>query len=176
MSSSSSTMSAPLASTEEEEWEAHFPCSPCSTPREGVSRVFGADDRSCKSLRSPSNGTSCLVENAMDNLYCSNGSNSESSITDTINSNSLSFPNKKHDFQDKFNQESNNNPMSPTRNDNDFDDCNFTLESCFSASLEDLVHSFDEKIANCFRDYDSNQEPFVPVQVRTHEELLSDNE
>ena len=60
------------------------------------------------------------------------------------------------------------------RNDNDFDDCNF-IDS-ISGSLEDLVHSFDEKIINCFQDYDEHVETFAPIQVRTHEELLSENE
>lgn len=60
------------------------------------------------------------------------------------------------------------------RNDNDFDDCNF-CES-ISGSLEDLVHSFDEKIIHCFQDYDEQLDTFAPVQVLSPEELLSDNE
>lgn len=63
------------------------------------------------------------------------------------------------------------------RNDNDFDDNNFNDTFCFSGSLEDLVHSFDEKITNCFPDLDNEGDESVdPVHIRSHEELLSENE
>jgi hypothetical protein len=61
-----------------------------------------------------------------------------------------------------------------TRNDNDFDDSNFA--DSISGSLEDLVHSFDEKIIHCFQDYDEQVDIFAPVQVKSPEELLAENE
>lgn len=42
----------------------------------------------------------------------------------------------------------------------------------FSASLEDLVSSFDEKITKCLRDYDQTTEQLAPVQVRSQEEIM----
>ncbi|XP_022703982.1 uncharacterized protein LOC111268967 isoform X2 [Varroa jacobsoni] len=42
----------------------------------------------------------------------------------------------------------------------------------FSASLEDLVSSFDERITKCLRDYDETTEQLAPVQVRSKEEIM----
>ncbi|XP_003743573.1 fasciculation and elongation protein zeta-2 [Galendromus occidentalis] len=42
----------------------------------------------------------------------------------------------------------------------------------FSASLEDLVSSFDEKITKCLRDYDQTTDQIAPVQVRSQEEIM----
>lgn len=53
-------------------------------------------------------------------------------------------------------------------------DQTFAEMSMFSGSLEDLVNTFDEKITNCFRDYDEDVEHMAPVQVRTQDEILSD--
>ena len=35
-----------------------------------------------------------------------------------------------------------------------------------TGSLEDLVNSFDEKLSQCFRDYQEQVENIAPVQVR----------
>jgi hypothetical protein len=35
-----------------------------------------------------------------------------------------------------------------------------------TGSLEDLVNSFDEKLSQCFRDYQEQAEKIAPVQVR----------
>ncbi|KAI1309000.1 Fasciculation and elongation protein zeta-2 [Halotydeus destructor] len=43
-----------------------------------------------------------------------------------------------------------------------------------SGSLEDLVNSFDEKISNCFKDYDEESEKIAPVQIRSQEEIIND--
>lgn len=50
-----------------------------------------------------------------------------------------------------------------------FEDSNL---GAFSASLEDLVSSFDEKITKCLRDYDQTTEQIAPVQVRSQEEIM----
>ena len=34
-----------------------------------------------------------------------------------------------------------------------------------TGSLEDLVNSFDEKLSQCFRDYQEQAEKIAPVQV-----------
>jgi len=44
----------------------------------------------------------------------------------------------------------------------------------FSASLEDLVNTFDERITKCFCDYEENVESLAPVQVRTQEEIMNE--
>ncbi|KAK4336647.1 hypothetical protein RND71_044053 [Anisodus tanguticus] len=41
-------------------------------------------------------------------------------------------------------------------------------------SLEELVNTFDEKIVNCFINYEDPVDNFVPVQVLNHEELLNE--
>lgn len=43
-------------------------------------------------------------------------------------------------------------------------------------SLEDLVNTFDEKITECFRNYDENVENLAPVQIRSQEEVMSENQ
>lgn len=50
-----------------------------------------------------------------------------------------------------------------------FEDSNL---GAFSASLEDLVSSFDEKITKCLRDYDQTTDQIAPVQVRSQEEIM----
>lgn len=57
--------------------------------------------------------------------------------------------------------------------DNAFSDNNF-MEGFMAGSLEDLVNSFDEKITNCFCDYDEEVESLAPVQVRSQEEVIND--
>ncbi|OWF51444.1 fasciculation and elongation protein zeta-2-like [Mizuhopecten yessoensis] len=44
----------------------------------------------------------------------------------------------------------------------------------FSGSLEDLVHTFDEKITKCFRNFEENVDTIAPVQIRTQEEIMTD--
>lgn len=46
-------------------------------------------------------------------------------------------------------------------------------EAC-SGSLEDLVNSFDEKISNCFCNFEEKAEKIAPVQIRTQEEIMKD--
>ncbi|KAL8619868.1 hypothetical protein ACOMHN_025954 [Nucella lapillus] len=43
-----------------------------------------------------------------------------------------------------------------------------------SGSLEDLVNSFDEKISNCFCNFEEQVEQIAPVQVRSQEEVMDD--
>jgi len=40
-----------------------------------------------------------------------------------------------------------------------------------TGSLEDLVNSFDEKLSQCFRDYQEQAEKIAPVQVSVHGKL-----
>ncbi|CAG0913970.1 unnamed protein product [Notodromas monacha] len=49
---------------------------------------------------------------------------------------------------------------------------NFT--ESFSASLEDLVNTFDEKVTKCFFNFEENVEKFAPVQVRSQDEVMND--
>uniref|UniRef100_A0A2L2YMI4 Fasciculation and elongation protein zeta-2 n=1 Tax=Parasteatoda tepidariorum TaxID=114398 RepID=A0A2L2YMI4_PARTP len=44
----------------------------------------------------------------------------------------------------------------------------------FSASLEDLVNTFDDKITQCFCNYEEKVEKFAPVQIRTQEEIMNE--
>lgn len=44
----------------------------------------------------------------------------------------------------------------------------------FSGSLEDLVHTFDDKITRCFCDYEESVEKLAPVQIRTQEEIMNE--
>ena len=46
-------------------------------------------------------------------------------------------------------------------------------EAC-SGSLEDLVNSLDEKISNCFCNFEEHAETIAPVQVRSQEEIMND--
>eukprot|EP00088_Acartia_fossae_P022860 TRINITY_DN2396_c0_g2_i1.p1 TRINITY_DN2396_c0_g2~~TRINITY_DN2396_c0_g2_i1.p1 ORF type:complete len:384 (-),score=130.47 TRINITY_DN2396_c0_g2_i1:442-1593(-) len=43
-----------------------------------------------------------------------------------------------------------------------------------TGSLEDLVATFDEKLQQCFRDYQEEAEKIAPVQVRTQEEIMNE--
>lgn len=43
-----------------------------------------------------------------------------------------------------------------------------------SGSLEDLVATFDEKLQQCFKDYEEEAEKIAPVQVRTQEEIMNE--
>jgi len=44
----------------------------------------------------------------------------------------------------------------------------------FSGSLEDLVHTFDDKITRCFCDYEESVEKLAQVQIRTQEEIMNE--
>ena len=46
-------------------------------------------------------------------------------------------------------------------------------ETC-SASLEDLVNSFDERISNSFCNFEEQVEEIAPVQIRSQEEIVND--
>lgn len=61
---------------------------------------------------------------------------------------------------------------SPEANENSFMDSSFS--DAFSTSLEDLVNTFDEKITNCFYDYEENVEKLAPVQVRNQDEIMNE--
>ena len=80
-------------------------------------------------------------------------------------------------FQTAANGESDktekNEDDSSEKCDNSSSD-NFGVSETFSASLQDLVHSLDEKITNCFCNYDDKVEQFAPVQIRNKEDLTSD--
>jgi len=43
-----------------------------------------------------------------------------------------------------------------------------------TGSLEDLVATFDEKLQQCFRDYQEEADKIAPVQVRTQEEIMNE--
>ena len=45
-----------------------------------------------------------------------------------------------------------------------------------SNSLEDLVNNFDHTLTNCFRDLQQDVQHIAPVQIRSHEEILSENQ
>lgn len=48
--------------------------------------------------------------------------------------------------------------------------------SSLSASLEDLVNTFDEKITKCFRDLDQNVENLAPVQIRNQDDIINESQ
>lgn len=60
-------------------------------------------------------------------------------------------------------------PSVPDKNEN-----NENFAETVSESLEDLVNTFDEKITKCFRNFEEKVENIAPVQVRSHEEIVSD--
>jgi len=43
-----------------------------------------------------------------------------------------------------------------------------------TGSLEDLVNSFDDKLTQCFKDYQEQVEKIAPVQVRSQEEIMNE--
>lgn len=66
-----------------------------------------------------------------------------------------------------------NNHLKQADNDLNFFDKSF--KESMSNSLEDLINNFDEKITNCFKNYDESIEQFAPVQVRPQEDLIHDS-
>ncbi|XP_050730446.1 fasciculation and elongation protein zeta-1-like [Eriocheir sinensis] len=88
------------------------------------------------------------------------------------------------DFQSSQDPNCNDNTQNLTtgtsdpNDNNDFldnmSDTTDTFKDSFSASLEDLVNTFDEKITKCFCNYEDQVEKFAPVQVRTQEEIMND--
>ena len=51
---------------------------------------------------------------------------------------------------------------------------NFGESETISGSLQDLVHTLDEKITKCFCNYEDKVEQFAPVQIRSPEEIMTD--
>lgn len=49
----------------------------------------------------------------------------------------------------------------------------FSESGSHGGSLEDLVESFDEKITACFGDLTSDISELAPVQITSHEEIIS---
>ena len=49
----------------------------------------------------------------------------------------------------------------------------FLIVSC-SGSLEDLVSTFDDRITNCFRNFNEKTEKIAPVQIRNQEDIHTD--
>lgn len=85
--------------------------------------------------------------------------------------------NEYHDFQGAtLNSMNSNQDSAPTKNAqppiNNSVAENFR-ETC-SGSLEDLVNSFDEKISNCFCNFEEQVEKIAPVQIRSQEEIMND--
>lgn len=74
------------------------------------------------------------------------------------------------------NQKSNNKLSSSTLDDVDSGFLETNFKETISGSLEDLVNTFDEKITNCFHDYDTSVEKLAPVQVRAQEDIISDSQ
>ena len=74
--------------------------------------------------------------------------------------------------QNKTNEKLDNNSFVEINSS--FMDNNFT--ETFSNSLEDLVNTFDDKIVNCFRNYDENVSNLAPVQVRSQEEVINESQ
>ncbi|XP_063845092.1 fasciculation and elongation protein zeta-2-like isoform X3 [Scylla paramamosain] len=88
------------------------------------------------------------------------------------------------DFQSSQDPNCNSEPhnmtcTTPDKNDNNdildnVSDTTDTFKDSFSASLEDLVNTFDEKITKCFCNYEDQVEKYAPVQVRTQEEIMNE--
>ncbi|XP_053408665.1 fasciculation and elongation protein zeta-2-like [Mercenaria mercenaria] len=81
-----------------------------------------------------------------------------------------------NDFQTAMNAESKKNEKSVDETNDKTDPAsdNFGVGETFSGSLQDLVKSLDEKITNCFCNYDTNVEKIAPVQMRTKDDLTTD--
>ncbi|ESN97205.1 hypothetical protein HELRODRAFT_178324 [Helobdella robusta] len=45
-----------------------------------------------------------------------------------------------------------------------------------SGSLEDLVNTFDAKIIKCFKNYNEHSEIIAPIQIRSEDDILADNQ
>lgn len=80
-----------------------------------------------------------------------------------------------NDFQTAMNAENNKTDKQvEEKNDkNEQQSDNFGVNDTFSGSLQDLVKSLDEKIANCFCNYDTNVEKIAPVQIRSKDDLTT---
>uniref|UniRef100_A0A3P9K2A0 Si:ch211-57i17.1 n=1 Tax=Oryzias latipes TaxID=8090 RepID=A0A3P9K2A0_ORYLA len=55
-------------------------------------------------------------------------------------------------------------------------DNSFSGEICSFKSMEDLVHDFDEKLTDCFRNFNTTTENIAPVNPITEENFLKDDE
>jgi len=82
-----------------------------------------------------------------------------------------------NDFQTAMNGENSsteNSSSSGTDNKDDPPAENFGVGDTFSGSLQDLVKSLDEKITNCFCNYEDSVEHIAPVQIRSQDDLTKD--
>ncbi|RWS26926.1 fasciculation and elongation protein zeta-2-like protein [Leptotrombidium deliense] len=72
----------------------------------------------------------------------------------------------------------NNRNNSNIKNGETIDNCfaDVTFKDSISGSLEDLVNTFDEKITNCFCNYDDDVEKLAPVQVRAQDDVISESQ
>lgn len=79
-----------------------------------------------------------------------------------------------NDFQTAMNADCKRNDKNLDEGERSESADNFGMGETFSGSLQDLVKSLDEKITNCFCNYDDNVEKIAPVQIRTKEDLTKD--
>ena len=86
--------------------------------------------------------------------------------------------NEYHDFQsanfDNMNssKDTSTDKTQPPPKNATVDADNF--REALSGSLDDLVNSFDEKISNCFCNFEEQVEKIAPVQIRSQEEIMND--
>jgi len=80
-----------------------------------------------------------------------------------------------NDFQSVMNADSGGDKSETKNNDEHKTDgaADNNFGETYSGSLSDLVKSLDEKITNCFRNYDDNVEQIAPVQVRSTDDLTT---
>lgn len=75
---------------------------------------------------------------------------------------------------DHFQQNFCANPVQVHKNINTLKENIDNFAEGFTGSLEDLVNTFDEKITNCFGNYEQSVEELAPVQVRSQDEIMSE--
>ncbi|KAL4238699.1 Fasciculation and elongation protein [Mactra antiquata] len=80
-----------------------------------------------------------------------------------------------NDFQTAMNAENSKSDkkVEEMNEKNEQQSDSFGVNDTFSGSLQDLVKSLDEKIANCFCNYDANVEKIAPVQIRSKDDLTT---
>ncbi|BFZ07422.1 hypothetical protein BsWGS_10461 [Bradybaena similaris] len=79
-----------------------------------------------------------------------------------------------NEFQTTQSDNSNNKNIKPILKEHSDNDDGGNFGETVSASLEDLVNSFDERITKCFNDLEEQVETFAPVQIRSQEEIMND--
>lgn len=79
-----------------------------------------------------------------------------------------------NEFQTTQTDNSNNKNIKPILKEHSDNDDGGNFGETVSASLEDLVNSFDERITKCFNDLEEQVETFAPVQIRSQEEIMND--